>query len=309
MPRTKLDQRQKLILLLLWKLQLLVAMRERRCDVCGRQATVIAVGDADRADLNRCLQHATTGRPKPRPAHSRISPSQSALVWHCQGSVQAQDAAGRPEAGEAALRGTALHALAEAALRQRTPLPADAAPEVVAYVAEIRRLTALHGVTPWLEHKLDLSAYHPELYGTLDAASIDHWQHVLTIIDFKSGVHPVAADALQLKLYGGMLYVTLGEGMRRGIRSIDTVVVQPNGEGEPIRSTRHRIADIINTLSDYVERAHVATDAADPPRSAGPWCREQFCAARKDCPAFHAMAGRAAQREFTAATEGEPGTD
>jgi hypothetical protein len=230
-------------------------------------------------------------------------------VWHCAGSVQAEDEAGRPEAGEAALRGTDLHAHAEAFLRHRVKLPLEIAPSVRRYVDEVQRLAAADGASLLIEHRLDLSRYHPELFGTLDAAVIDFLDGVLTIVDFKSGVHPVPADALQLKLYAAMIYLSLPAFTTTTIRRIDTVVVQPNGDGEPIKHARHRVAELINTLAEYVERTHVATGTTDPPRTARPWCREHYCAARRDCPAFAALAGREAQVEFTAASEGDPGTD
>jgi site-specific DNA-methyltransferase (adenine-specific) len=236
--------------------------------------------------------------------HSRIGPSSAALVWHCAGSVQAQDAVGRPEAGEAADRGTGLHAYAEALLRDGKKLPADTPPEVVQYISEVRRIAAAAGVVPLVEYQLDLSAYHLELYGTADAVIIDLVQGVLTVGDLKTGAHQVPADALQLRLYGSMTYMTLPPADAQRIRHIDTVVVQPNGSGDPIRRARHRVSDILNTLSEYVDRAHVATGSADPPRTVGPWCREYFCAARSSCPEFKVMVTREAQAEFTAAAKG-----
>jgi hypothetical protein len=219
--------------------------------------------------------------------------------------VQAQDAAGRPEAGEAAERGTDLHALAEDLLRHNKPLPADAPLDVTVFVAEIRSLAADARTTPLIEHRLDLSAHHPELFGTLDAAVVDLTDGVLTIGDLKTGQHHVPADALQLKLYGGMAYVSLPPADARRIKWIDTVVVQPNGSGDPVRRARHRVADILNTLSEYIDRAHLATDSPDPPRTAGSWCREHFCAARASCSEFHALTVREAQAEFTPRTGGD----
>jgi site-specific DNA-methyltransferase (adenine-specific) len=232
------------------------------------------------------------------PPHSRIGPSRAALVWHCVGSVRAEDAAGRPPAGEAAGRGTGLHASAEALLRNGKLLPGGIPPEVTLYINEVRRLAAAAGVAPLIEHRLDLSAYHPELFGTLDAAVVDVEHGVLAVADLKSGAHRVPADALQLQLYGGMAFVGLPSADARRIRWIDTVVVQPNGAGEQVRSIRHRVADILHTLAEYVDRAHVATGDKDPPRTAGPWCRRYFCAARNDCPAFHALTVAEAQAEF-----------
>ncbi len=232
------------------------------------------------------------------PLHSRIGPSSGPLTWHCAGSVQAQDAAGRPPGGEAANRGTKLHTEAERLLRGGAPLR-TAPPAVVAYVTEVQRLAARAGVAPLIEQRLDLSHYHPELFGTADAIIIDLAWGVLTVADFKSGFHHVAADALQLKLYGGMALMSLPAADQRKIKVVVTVVVQPNGGGEAVRSARHRVADIIQTLDRYVEAAWIATESADPPLTAGPWCKSHFCAARATCPAFRAFTAREAILEFT----------
>ena len=62
-----------------------------------------------------------------------------------------------------------------------------------------------------------------------------------------------------------------------------------------------KVAGILNTLSEYIDLAHIATGEADPPRTAGTWCREYFCAARSSCPAFRELALREARNVFTAA--------
>lgn len=230
-------------------------------------------------------------------AHSRIGPSQAALVWHCAGSVKAQEAAGPSIAGEAAERGTALHALAEACLRDGTP-PTD--PVILPYVDAVRRAAEQAGVRPLIEQRLDLSQRHPELFGTADALVVDLGQGILSVFDFKSGVIHVPADALQLIVYAGMAFVALPENEQRKIKFVDTIVVQSNGSTGPVRRARHTVAAILTTLSEYIDRSHAATGEPDPPRQAGPWCREHFCRARIDCEAYRAFRTRQAVDEFTA---------
>jgi site-specific DNA-methyltransferase (adenine-specific) len=234
-----------------------------------------------------------------KPQHSRIGPSRAALVWHCAGSVQAEDEAGRPPAGEAAERGTALHAIAETLLRDGKDTT-GAPVEVAAYINEVRRLAATTGTVPLIEHRLDLSHHHPELFGTADCVIVDLDRGVLTVTDFKSGFHHVAADVLQLKLYAGMAFLRLSLADAQRIHWITTTVIQPNGGGEPVRRETHRVADILQTLSDYVDRAHLATGSKNPPRTAGPWCTGHFCAARGACPAFRGLALREARSVFVA---------
>ncbi len=180
------------------------------------------------------------------PLHSRIGPSRAALIWHCAGSVQAADAAPQFPAGEAADRGTVLHAVAETCLRRGA---GSADPTVIPYLEAVRAIAARADVAPLIEHRLDLSAWHPELFGTLDAAVIDLAWGVLTVFDLKSGLRHVAADALQLKIYGGMAFTSLAATAQRKIQFIDTIVVQPNGSAEPTRRARHTVADTPNYFS------------------------------------------------------------
>ena len=234
------------------------------------------------------------------PAHSRIGPSQAELIWHCPGSVKAQQAAGPRIAGEAAERGTDLHAQAEQHLRAGTR---SSDPTIAPYLEAVRTIAARADVAPLIEQRLDLSAWHPELFGTADACVVDLAWGVLSVFDLKSGLITVAADALQLKLYAGMALISLPATDQRKIKWIDTIVVQPNGGMQPARRARHTVAGILNTLSEYVDRAHVATGEPDPPLQAGSWCRSHFCSARTSCDAFRAFTAREAIAEFTA--EGE----
>jgi Protein of unknown function (DUF2800) len=237
--------------------------------------------------------------------HSRIGPSSAALVMACVGSVQAQDAVGRPPAGEAAIRGTALHAEAERLLRGGAPRGGQMfslryePPEVALYVTEVRRIAARAGVELQVEMRLNLSRFHPELFGTADALVVDLAWGVLTIFDFKSGLIQIDASALQLRLYAGMVYLSLPPADQAKIKTVITCIVQPNGGGDPVRRARHRVADILRTLSDYVDIAHVATDDPDPPRTAGSHCRAHFCAARTTCPAFRELTVLEAAAEFS----------
>jgi len=211
--------------------------------------------------------------------------------------VAAQDVVGRSPAGEAAERGTELHALAEQLLRSGDIVPADTPESVHLYISTVRHLAAAAGVAPLIEYRVDGSRYHSELYGTLDAAVVDLQHGVLTVIDLKSGFHLVAADALQLTLYAGLTYLSLPAADACRIYWVDTIVIQPNGGGDPVRRVRHRVVDILKALADFIDVAYVAT-GEDPPRTAGPWCRRYFCAARNFCPEFAALTVREAQAEF-----------
>ena len=78
------------------------------------------------------------------PAHSRIGPSQAELIWHCPGSVQAQEAAGPRIAGEAAERASDLSRDLTNVI-QRNPIPSVLIALGVGFLAAValRRTTSI----------------------------------------------------------------------------------------------------------------------------------------------------------------------
>jgi site-specific DNA-methyltransferase (adenine-specific) len=233
--------------------------------------------------------------------HSRIGPSQAELIWHCPGSVKAQGAAGPRATSEAAHHGTELHAAAEECLRTGGNSTDSV---IVPYIEAVRETARRAGVVPLIEQRLDLTRWHPELFGTADALVVDIGWGVLTVFDLKTGLIHVPADALQLRLYAGMAFMALPPADQCKIKFVDTIVVQPNGGMDPVRRARHTVAEIITTLSDYVDCAHVATGERDPPLHAGAWCRSYFCSARTSCDVFRAFTAQEAVAEFTVEAEG-----
>jgi hypothetical protein len=237
-------------------------------------------------------------------AHSRIGPSQAKRVWNCPGSVGLIDSLelGPQVAGRAAAEGTRAHEMVEHALLKRRPIEGtdDMAEAAATFVALVERDAAAASAKHILlvEAPVDLRRHHPELYGTLDAALLDPDRGKLTIYDLKTGRYAVEADDLQLRLYAAMALEQFGD-RAKGVLVIDTVIHQPYAKHPDgvTRRARHNRADIIRIASEYVERAHAATDANEPGALvAGAWCK--WCAARSQCPAYRDMQTREAGMEF-----------
>jgi hypothetical protein len=157
-------------------------------------------------------------------SHALLSPSSAHRWLTCTPSARLEDK--YPDRGsEAAREGTLAHALAELELTrelifegrmdppfyqgtlaeiQKNPLYAPAMGEhikdYVDFVAE--RYHACQDPVIFLEHKIDLSEYVPEGYGTGDVVLIDHGTLELIDLKYGKGVLVGAEGNKQLKLYG-----------------------------------------------------------------------------------------------------------
>jgi hypothetical protein len=156
----------------------------------------------------------------------------------------------------------------------------------------------------FVEEMLDGRAYHPLYFGTVDAALLwrDHAARSrLAITDLKTGSYVIQADALQLKLYAGL--VLLDPRIRaqaQHVWQISTTIVQPNAQPMPtagaVRTAHFTRQEILDEVMAYLDVADAATrpDAIEVlERRPGNHCI--FCAAKPGCPA------RRAQREAHAA--------
>jgi hypothetical protein len=213
----------------------------------------------------------------------------------------------------AAARGSREHALLESAFRgniwPEVVEEFDGYPMGLAAQLEIKTVTALvrQSTKPELllvEEMLDGRHYHPLYFGTVDVALL--WrdgalQLHLSIVDLKTGRHPVPADALQLKLYAALVLLDpRTREQARPIWHISTTVVQPHADplpaGGTVRTEHFTRRQILDTARDYLDVAHAATrsDAVEVlARTPGDHC--VFCPAKSACPT------RRARREARAA--------
>lgn len=270
-------------------------------------------------DLRPLLRTLPPLHPPLEEAHSPIGPSSASRLFACPASYATAELLGRDTAqliapvAAAAERGSREHALVESAFRDNTWPEIieefDGYPMGVAARLVIETVTALvHQSTrpEWLllEEMLDGRHYHPLYFGTVDAALLwrdrAHQLH-LSIIDLKTGNYVIQADALQLKLYAGLVLLdprTREQG--RPVWRISTTIVQPHASPLPedgaVRTAHFTRRQILDDTMMYLDVADAATrtDAVEVlARKPGNHCL--FCPAKPACPA------RRAQREAHAA--------
>src|SRR5688572_17543796 len=254
--------------------------------------------------------------------HSSIGASGSHRWLMCPGSVQAEGRIKiNREINKYADEGTAAHRFAEICLRKQVdaetyldyaivfkrdktnriieanlikpkkgalikdgfPITEEMVEAVQIYLDHVRDLLQKDKRAKlFLEHPIDLTHLHADLYGTLDAAVLLPALRQLHIIDLKYGkgvaVSPVKNP--QLKYYGtGALYDL---NKRYAIDQICLTIVQPRAPhaSGPVRTWRIQPIDLIDFGGDLIIGAQL-TRKPNAPRNAGEHC--QFCRARPYC--------------------------
>lgn len=263
-------------------------------------------------------------------AHARLAPSAAHRWLNCPGSIAASDGI-EQKTSRFADEGTAAHTLAEHCFRCRldadhylgwlvdvsngqlmTGAAADAMPgedlrtfEVTEEMAEavqvfldtIRPLC--DGAEYASETRLDLSHIDGMDSGTADFSAYDPVACRLTVVDLKYGkgvaVDPCEPDGKpnpQLATYASGV---MRRYIRRGLRVVELIVVQPRAAGEPVKSALFSPLDLMEFEEDLREGA---TRTRDPnaPRVAGEWCK--FCPAAPTCPENRAAATALAEDVF-----------
>lgn len=247
-------------------------------------------------------------------AHSKIGAS-SYSRWStkhggCPGSVRLSEGLPSIES-EYAKEGTLAHNVAAGILENyffSKKIPPDPAPvskemfaAVKVYVEFIKEQALQSGADVkaghiLIEHRFDLSAIHPGLFGTADAVIYFPAEKKLMVIDYKhgAGIAVDVEDNLQLQYYG------LGALLSTGFpcETVELVIVQPRCEHEDgqIRRWKFPSLDIIDFGADLADDAR-ATEHPDAPLRPGKHCR--FCpAAPVRCTAVKDKAQALAKLEF-----------
>lgn len=251
-------------------------------------------------------------------AHARYSASAAQRWLNCGLSVRLS--AGKDDAGREAREGTLAHALLEAALRDgmETALRArqfqeaeDEAGDDVAVsddmieavevaVEWINDLIAAHPGAFW-ETELaldDLKGLHPLTGGTSDFVLVEPDSRTIHVVDYKHGkghVVDVESNVQALTYAVGCLF----RFHNYGLRTVRLTIIQPRAphkDGQ-IRTWETSVAD----LYDHAARMKAAIDHAeseDAMATAGPWCKDGFCAVRGQCPAYRAYSLELAKADF-----------
>ena len=227
---------------------------------------------------------------------------------NCPGSVQL--CSGLPSTSSVyAEEGTRAHALAETLLLGlpvdpvAEDLPPDMLPAVQVYVDYVNSLSA-DGYDVYLEQRLDLANYHPELagcFGTADCVAYRADLKHLYVVDYKhgKGVPVPALGNPQLRYYAlGAIAM-----IRLPVESVTMVIVQPRSSGEPVRvDCVDRVA--LEVFGADLRAAVKRTKEWDAPLNPGEWC--QFCPAHAICPEVNKIVTQAVATEFSPAALSSP---
>lgn len=262
----------------------------------------------------------------PTKTHSRLGASNCKRWWACPGSVAAC-ANLQNQSTSFANEGSAAHALGELCLRNRhmpdryldmwinmdgtlyekaTFKPADLGATVFPVDEDMVEAVQvyvdffLENVGPddeyEIEQRVDLSNFHPDLFGTADLVIYKPGSQKLVVADYKHG-RGVPVEVTE-NVQG--LYYAAGAAVRghnRGVKEVEVVIIQPRcaHRDGPVRRWSTTPLELLEWVSDLVAAAH-ATEAKDAPRNAGDWCK--FCPAAPTCPAFAGAAIDAARADF-----------
>lgn len=265
----------------------------------------------------RVARNSSTTAAKRRPAlsmsdgkiHSKLGASGYERWGVCPGSVAASE--GLPNISSSyALEGSLAHKWAEKILRGEKFVDEDYILEgevmsddevgemmdaIQVYLDHVGELRARKPAFEWVEQAIDLSAYHPELFGTCDYGCYFAETKTLHVVDYKHGrgIPKEPEQSSQLGYYGnGMLHAA-----KVPVEKIILTIVQPRcfHTRGPVRSWETDPVWMLDFLSTLIDDAK-ATEQPNAPRVPG---KEQcqFCLAAPTCPA-------AAQNALMVATSG-----
>ena len=236
--------------------------------------------------------------------HSRLGASSYDRWGTCPGAVAASE--GIPNiSSEYADEGNRAHDAAAAILLGREPVfdSEEMAEAVQVYVDFIESLRGMLPDFEAVEQRLDLSSYHPALFGTADYVCYFAKSKTLYVVDYKHGKGiPVSVVRSKQLMYYGMGALVMNAFP---IEKIVLVIVQPrcyHVDG-PVRAWETDPVDMLDFAAQLVDDA-LATEKPDAPRIAGEHCR--FCPAQPTCPKPREQAMAVATAGFSDLSAVEP---
>ena len=250
--------------------------------------------------------------------HSDLGPSALSRVLACPGSFMLSQrpevkALGRRTSFYAA-RGTVAHRVAERTLDGQDVTEGvttqeghdiDVDDQMVAAVKVYTELVeAFIALADWhvVEQRVSLDEYWHEagdvppvpVFGTTDFAGYHAALRLLRIIDYKhgSGVYVAVQDNPQALAYAaGALRLCPGP-----VNEIEITIVQPNAAGEPVRSARISIIDLLLWVREVLIPGIARTQSEPDTYVAGSHCR--FCPGAVFCPLLAQAASEEAIMQF-----------
>lgn len=228
--------------------------------------------------------------------HSIYGASSAERWLNCPGSVKLSQQAPPEKESAFAQEGTDAHNLAESILVGKTIADHLIDEEMASYVqiyTDYVQNKAKRGDL-YVETKLELKNIHPDMFGTVDAFVYSESLGVLEIIDFKYG------EGIEVYPYENkqLLFYALGAAQLLKVpkdTEVKLTVVQPRGQGEPIRSwytTMTRLNTYRIRLKEGIEKCE--SDVLH--LKDGSWCR--FCPAQATCPELYKKALEVSQVAF-----------
>jgi hypothetical protein len=242
-----------------------------------------------------------------QPAHSKLGASSMHRWEACPGSVKLCE--GIPNISSSyAEEGTEAHELG-ATWIQTGKKPAgdaemlDAVEVYVKAVNEAVNDEASPLDELLIEHRFDLSAVHPGLFGTADCVIFKAEKRLLQVMDYKhgAGIAVEVEDNSQLKYYalGALLSLDVDA------ETVELVIVQPrcfHPDG-PIRKWQLSAKEL-REFAKVIKKAAVETEKVNAPLHAGEHCR--FCPAAATCPELSKKALALAKDEFSDVASYDP---
>lgn len=214
--------------------------------------------------------------------HKRLSGSKVERALLCAGSVQLEATVPDPGAGEAALRGTAIHEIADALLSGK-PVPAEHQDKPQEWIDEAQEYaTALtEYVQPWAKKTFvelcvdqGLGQIHAHLGGTADFVAIGAGR--LLVADLKTGridVQPHWSAQLMTYALGVVLQLKAPPSINV------TLAIYQDGKLKTWDCAYPDLMDWMDTLTDLSARVWADKPLRSPSADACRWCR-----AKSVCP-------------------------
>ena len=235
--------------------------------------------------------------------HSILGPSAAERWINCTGSIKLAESLPPKDdtPNEYQLQGLVAHKLGEICLEEGLSpyhfinggkveldgkhylVTAETAEAVATYTKYVHTREKELGVSANIEHRLDLSWVHPEMFGTSDATLVQTFG-TLEVIDYKhgAGVAVSPEDNSQMKCYA---LGALGKGNYAMVTKVRLTIVQPRArQGKKIKYWETTPSELlkwgVETLSPAAKEAFDGSENLNK----GSWC--QWCRAKVICPKF-----------------------